>query len=773
MKLARLLLLVVALLGGIRLLTFDYPGRVSTSVIDLVPVDERSPELTLLRTLASERQARVLLFGLSRDGQLGEPPVQAARQFADLLRQSPLFAEVTVLPDTATNDSLAQFLADRRLDLLLPGWLARQERAFATSGRPQDQYSGWLAETTADALDSFLLRPEASSLQQLIVSDPLLLVPGLARRAGIMSPATGSIANGGVRVWALLAVSPLSPEGQEPVFRVIDGALSDLQASDPAITLEWTGVNRFAAASESRIRGELTLFNVLALAAVAGITLIFVQRAWRALHLLPVILFSMLGGWLGVTLAFERVHILVFVVGALLIGVASDYGFHIYLQPAHAADEPYRLRLRRLLKPLLTCCLTTVIGFSLLLLSELPLIRQIGVFVSAGLFAALGSAMLYFAQVRDPWLPTRPIARRRVGRLSGYGRIIVGIAALAVVGIGFSRLEWRDDIRELEVPNPALEAGDQRVRAMFGEGPGQTVYASRGDSLAEARAALDRFTTWHESAFPDASVVSTAQILPAPAELEALPDRLAKLRDFGPRLREALEAHGYAADAFAPFFSDWDALLGRETPPAFAELATEFESRLRGPLGLGIFTAGASTWLISVADHPPGSEPPVETSTLETSQLQSLNSLFARYRESAFRLSLLGLGLLGISVIVLYGPARGMRIFLVPAGSCLLAFGLLGLLHGNLNLFHLLGALLGVCLSHDYAIFTAEKSGPDGAPPISIRLSALTTAASFGVLSLSSIPVVAALGATVALIVIVALALVELEAFGANPIAKQ
>ena len=68
-----------------------------------------------------------------------------------------------------------------------------------------------------------------------------------------------------------------------------------------------------------------------------------------------------------------------------------------------------------------------------------------------------------------------------------------------------------------------------------------------------------------------------------------------------------------------------------------------------------------------------------------------------------------------------------------------------------------------MCLSHNYAIFTAENAARGDEPPPSIRLSALTTAASFGVLALSSIPVVSALGTMVALIVTTALAGVELE----------
>ena len=48
---------------------------------------------------------------------------------------------------------------------------------------------------------------------------------------------------------------------------------------------------------------------------------------------------------------------------------------------------------------------------------------------------------------------------------------------------------------------------------------------------------------------------------------------------------------------------------------------------------------------------------------------------------------------------------------------------------------------------------------------MSVRLSALTTMASFGVLALSGIPVVRALGGTVALMVLAALLVIEFEHF--------
>ena len=172
-------------------------------------------------------------------------------------------------------------------------------------------------------------------------------------------------------------------------------------------------------------------------------------------------------------------------------------------------------------------------------------------------------------------------------------------------------------------------------------------------------------------------------------------------------------------------------------------------------------SAGAS-WFVTIAEQPPGVDPPAATDTVTDGQLQNLNQLFTRYRASALRLSSVGLAFVGASVFVLYGLRRGIRIFAIPAGACLFAFGLFGLAGATLNLFNLLGAFLGVCLSHNYAIFSAESQGRGEEPPPSIRMSAVAAASSFGVLSLSRIPVVAALGSTVAVIVLAALAITEL-----------
>ncbi|HUR57757.1 MAG TPA: MMPL family transporter, partial [Opitutaceae bacterium] len=363
-------LLACAALGAAWLLRLDFSRKISTDVLDLIPVSERDPELAMVRELASEAEARTMLVLLTAaDG--GAAPPEAARRFATELGRSPAFKQAIALGDPAWRDALGRELFALRFALLFPTWLQEHDDA----DRPR---------RIARDLKAFLEKPEALAFQDLIPADPLLLLPGALDRMkdglSLVQPdATATPAKG--LVWAQLAVSPLSEAGQAPAFAAIEQAAVAARTEFPGLRVAYTGVNRFAAASRARIEHEVGWLNTLSLVAVLAVAWLFIRGVHRALHLLPVVAFSVLGAWVATTVVFERVHVIVFVLGALLTGVAIDYGFYLYMQPPASAGEDYWETVRRLAKPLLASCFTTVAGFALLLLSELPMIRQLGVFV--------------------------------------------------------------------------------------------------------------------------------------------------------------------------------------------------------------------------------------------------------------------------------------------------------------------------------------------------------------------------------------------------------
>ncbi len=751
-----LILLAFAALCGAWLLSLDPGARFTTDVTELLPADERDPEARLALSLVRERQSRVVLVVLDVPANTrADTLARATAAHAESLRSSPAFAAAYPLADPSWQHALGRLLHARRLDLLLPGWLAEQRRAYAASfpAAPPDDpaFSPWLAQRTIAALDARLASPEGNALAELIPSDPLLLLPALAERTSSLgdqplAPAGRSL------VWAETRAGPLSEAGQEPVFAALSAAENAARAHLPTLTVRFTGVHRFAAAAKASTRDEISWLNLVALAAVFGVSVLSVRRIFGLLHLVPLVAVSTLGAVAATTAIFPRVHVLVFVLGSLLSGVAVDYAFHLVL--ARREGENYLARVRRLLLPLLGGAATTVAGFLTLVVSELPLVRQLGAYVAAGIVTGLGATLVYFSAF--PNLDLAPRAWPTHAGCPRRFRLPLLLALTGFAAFGLSRVHWNDDLRALEYPSPTLRAEDVAIRAAFGENNTGVSLITRGSSFAEARI--------HWQTLADTTPVSSlASLFPLPADYAAVqtPAGHATLARLGPDLAAAALRAGYEPDAFQRFLTDLTAHLTRPAPD-YESLARETLAAMPGPLGLLAHANPDGVWFISQTKNPV--TPAHDEHTLSLSGIESLNHLFARYRVATGRLSFAGIAALVLISCALLGLRTGLRTAALPLLATALSFAVLALRGEPFGLFHLLGALLGVCLADDYAHFAHADDGSPGALA-SIRLSALTTAASFATLSLSAIPAVASLGSAVALIVVLALVFVETDLF--------
>lgn len=759
-RLPLLVLLVFVALCAAWLLSLDPRKHFTTDITELLPAAERDPEARLALSLVRERQARVVLIALDAPANTSASTLASAAQaFAETLRASPAFAAAEPLASQTWQHALGQQLHTHRFDLLFPTWLAQFPNPTPES----------LAASAITALDAHLASPAAAATADLLPSDPLLLLPNLAERASSLAPfpsASTSTLNSRVSalIWAETTADPLTEDGQQPVFAALAAATSNARQTIPDLAVRDTGIARFAAAAKASTKNEIGRLNLFALFGVLLVSALLIRRLRSLLHLLPPILLATLGAVTVTTLVFPRVHILVFVLGSLLSGVAVDYGFHLLL--ARRENESYRARLRRLALPLIGGAGTTLAGFLLLTLSELPLVHQLGVYVAVGITCGLAATLLYFAL-----FPSIDLAPRRLPHLnvnfnlnSTRRRFRAGIffALLALSAFGLTRITWQDDLRLLEYPAPELRINDAALRAAFGENNASTTFLTRGANFTEAR------THWQNlanSTPAENPITSIAALLPAPADYAAAtsPQTRATLAAFPAAFLAAAEAADFEPDAFAPFLADFTAYLAA-SPPDYETLLRQTTLALPGPLGLLVHDASDGVWFLSTqARNPttPAATVVLPEGTVSLSGIQGLNTLFSRYRAAAAQLSLFGCVALIVIACALHGPRLGLRTAALPLLAATTAAALLTL-HGEpFGLFHLLGALLGVCLADDYAHFAAAEG--DTRP--AIRLSALSTAASFAVLMTSAIPAVSALGATVTLIVLLALVFVETDLF--------
>ena len=147
----------------------------------------------------------------------------------------------------------------------------------------------------------------------------------------------------------------------------------------------------------------------------------------------------------------------------------------------------------------------------------------------------------------------------------------------------------------------------------------------------------------------------------------------------------------------------------------------------------------------------------------ELNQVENLNQVLGRYREWVMRMgAFIFLGI-ATTVLIAIGLKGGLRVLGICLASLFMSIAWQMAVVENLSILSLIGLLLGFCLCLDYALFSQHAADNCARFPYSILVSALTTGVSFGVLSMSTISSVAALGSSVFSTVVFAIIFVYLN----------
>lgn len=178
-------------------------------------------------------------------------------------------------------------------------------------------------------------------------------------------------------------------DAQESALAAVHGAFAAVKRDlDTAgLTLELTGPGLFAIQARAAIEDDAMRFSLIATALVASLLLVtFRSPRVLGLGLLP-ILTGAATGIAAVSLGFGEVHGITLGFGATLIGESVDYAIYLFMQtdPARGAGGT----LARIWPTLRLGVLTSICGFSAMLLSGFPGLAQLGLFSICGLVAAV------------------------------------------------------------------------------------------------------------------------------------------------------------------------------------------------------------------------------------------------------------------------------------------------------------------------------------------------------------------------------------------------
>ena len=723
-----------------------------TSIMTLLPESERSVGESLAQErLAAMADKRLVFLVTAVDD---ADSLSAATTLADGLRTSGVFTEVQGELTNAGPQQWQNFYQTQRYQLLTE---SARERLQASDASLVDESLGRLYSPLASVFGAQLLDDPL----QLYFQWQLTLTPPTAFAIDNQGWLARKVEGQNYRlITATLSSSAYDVGYQRRVLAAVAEAKAALAA--PATVMN-AGLLFHAAHGAEQAQAEISTIGVGSLLGI----LLLLGACFRSIRALVLALLPILVGCtfaLAVTLLlFERLHLITLAFGAGLVGVGIDYGLH-YLCATGEVVADKRSVLRRVLPSLSLGLLSSVLAYAAQGMAPFPGLRQMAAFSALGLFGAWVTVVC--------WLPVLQrgdgvsingalVARLRVWQSrwpnvdTAVTQWLLAALALGLLGVVYS-IEGNDDLRLLQTSPASMLQQEAAVQSLIaGVSPGQyfVVAAASEQALLEReerllpklQAAIDRDLI--------AGVMATAQYVPS--QQRQLENRdLLQTQVYGSHgllqtLAQRAGLQSVATQAQARFeqnpgqilpLTDW--LADPVSAPVSHLWLGEQNGRYYSLISLvGVRGANAIAALAELAQ----SEPQVSF----VDRVGSITKVLASYRGQLVRWLLAAYGLVLVILALRYGR-NAWRVVAAPALASLLALAVLQLGGAAITVFHILALLLVLGIGLDASIFL-QDSRNSPYTWLAVSLSALTTLLAFGLLALSTTPVLHYFGVTVLL----------------------
>lgn len=738
---------------------------VATDLTVFLPPSSTPVQRLLVSQLREGPASRLILVAL--DGADDRALARASTELAGRLKANALFSFVNN-GHTSEAGRERQLLFEHRY-LLSPAVVPER---FSVNG---------LKSALRESLE-LLSSPAGVLIRSTLTADPTnelravarLVIPesGPARRHGVWFSGDGAR--------ALLIAETRAPgfdvEGQRRAMHAIESTFATIRPKGARIELAGPGVF----ASQVRTMIEEDAWRLAAAAAVLVIAILF--AAYRSVA--PVVI-SMLpvatGLTVGVTvvaLGFGTVHGITLAFGATLIGVAVDYPSYLFAQTGEG--ERLESTLVRIGPTLRLAVLTTVFGALAMALSSFTGLAQLGVLIIAGATAAGVTARFVLPAILPSGLHLRTakMASHALAMPEALRRVTAGIAVtLVMAGLGVAwwghdRL-WNDDLANLTPVPEAAKARDRVLREELGAPDVRYIVVARGANREGALQASESAAAFLQQGVAKEWLSGfdvPSRYLPSRRTQEARRAALPEPEILARNLEAAARDLPFRDEVFLPFLE----AVERARSGPLLDLETLRDSALARKVE-SLLLHNQDGWIV-LAPLRGVRAPGLLRSAAEQAGHRLLdlkdesNRLVSSFRTES--LQLIALGLLCIAALLVWtlrSATRALRV-LAPVFAAIVLVVAILLGSGNrLSLFNLVALLLVVGMGLNYALFferPQRDAGERTRTQLSLLLCGGTTLSAFGCLALSAIPVLHAIGVTVAVGSLLSLLLATLFAGG-------
>jgi len=555
-------------------------------------------------------------------------------------------------------------------------------------------------------------------------------------------------------------------------------------SAQPSMSLLLSGPGVLSVRARDDIKHEVIRLSLLSTLLI----LVLLLAAYRSptavlIGMIPV-LSGALVGIAAVAVGFGVVYGVTLGFGVTLIGESVDYPIYYLVQSRGAgqlrtAAAPEAPPLAEgdavLWSTIALGALTSIFGFASLLLSEFSGLAQLGLYSISGLIVAAAVTRLVVPVLLPAKFVIADLSRLGAALQTALSRVRLHYAAAcalalllaAILVVRHDRL-WNRELAALSPVPLAAQRLDGDMRADLGAPDVSNlliVHAETQEAVLEraerAGARLDALVARGVIGGYD----SPTRLLPSravqQARAQALPDS-AQLRE---RLVSALQGLPVKASTLEPFVQQ---LAAARAAPLLTR-ATLGD----GALGLAVDTLlwrEPEGWSALMPLHAPSNgdgelhlaavrdalSDLIPQGVLVYNLKQETDRLYDQYLSAALRQSLLGCAAIVLLLAVaLRNTARVARVLAPLLLSVLSVSVVLVLAGGALTIMHLIGMLLIIAIGSNYALFfdrVASGVNRAGVPRTlaSLLIANAGTVIAFGVLASSKLPVLNALGRTVA-----------------------
>jgi len=635
----------------------------------------------------------------------------------------------------------------------LPSLLDEQQLAAVTNRLTPDAVDVMLRRKLLD-----LMKPGGSIALPLMQRDPFEIEQDLLTRLQTLAASSGytiDIRNGylfsadGNHALVVLETSAQVTDvtASRELLAAVDLALAELPSG---VTTDIVCGHRHAVSNEAILKRDV---QRAVFAAAIGFFLLFALcfRDHRAQFIFAIPLASVL---LSIHLCYwltGPLSLFVLGFGVVIVGIAVDYGIHVYVAIRAAADPAKAWR--GVVRPIVLGALTTLGVFAAFFAAGVPGYSQMAVFsIASILLSLLGALFVLPLLIKTKEAPVLKSANRTFRSSSGF--FALWLLLLATLLIPFPRLSFDSDLRALDGSESAIWDAEENFRSIWGSGaetlalvvleaPDIETAFGRNDELYAAirkQGDIEEFSSFSsvwKSRAHRAENLARWQSFWTPAQIQTL------------RTTFAEQSLSFKPDAFDPFFQGLENIPKLADKPTenqiFKNLETRFTQSLGGNHQLISFFPDTEEWMSRVKTAL-GDSDDLLISRREINRVLSTETVRTVKRLAALAVALVIL----FTVLLMRRPGDVILALLPAAVSVLAVLKTLQTVGLPINIPTLISGIVVIGLAIDYGIFMVfgYKRGTLNDVCTAVTLSTITSLIGAGVLLLTRHPALFSIGVT-------------------------